>query len=172
MASVFVSRHPLSKKDRKKLLNRFSTVSKVLAETAKNASTIEIAKSKQGFELILADGKPIAVISGGSLLPTLNLALEKKGVLDIPQIVVDKGAVPHIINGADVMVPGIVRVKGDVELNSIVVIVDEDKCIPLAVGKALMSSGEIASSKKGRAIKNMHHYNDKIWLAVKTLLRR
>ena len=40
---------------------------------------------------------------------------------------------------------------------------DEKNGQPLAVGKALISSGEMIASNTGKAVKSLHHVGDDIW---------
>ena len=55
----------------------------------------------------------------------------------------------------------------------IVAIVDESTKVPVAVGEALMSSGEIlerlSGERRGRALRNIHRPGDEAWEASKVL---
>ena len=53
---------------------------------------------------------------------------------------VDTGAIPYVVNGADIMRPGIVAVTDDVKANAPVQIVDERHGKPLAIGIALFDA--------------------------------
>lgn len=81
--------------------------------------------------------------------------------ITLPAVYVDQGAVPFVLKGADVMVPGITEsdefAKGDV----VVVFYEETKSKSLGVGIALMSSDEIKKTTHGKAIKSLHHLKDK-----------
>ena len=79
------------------------------------------------------------------------------------------GAVPFVCKGANIMVPGIVRVEDDFERDELVVIIDEKHSKPLAIGISLFSSNEIRKMKQGIVIKNLHFVSDKIWAAAKVL---
>lgn len=94
-------------------------------------------------------------------IPTLLLIKLKYRDL-IPKAVVDEGAVKHIINGADVMAPGIVEID-DVEENELISIWEPRKETPIAIGKTLTNSKTIKELRKGKAIKNIHHVGDKLW---------
>ena len=73
------------------------------------------------------------------------------------------GAVKHILNGADIMAPGIVRIIGDFKKGDLVLVVDEKYGKPLAVCEALYSSEEISKMSKGKVLKNLHYVGDKVW---------
>lgn len=86
----------------------------------------------------------------------------------MPRIIVDMGAVPHVVGGADIMAPGIRRVQGDFKENQLVVIVDEKHGKFLAVGSSLLASRTLASTKKGKVILNLHYVGDPVWEAIKS----
>jgi len=50
-------------------------------------------------------------------------------------------------------------------------IVDEKHGKYLAVGKALVDSGTMAATKKGKVIENLHFVGDEVWEAVKEFMR-
>ena len=84
----------------------------------------------------------------------------------LPSVVVDMGAVPHICNGANVMAPGVVEVRGDFEESDLIVVRDERHGKALAVGKALKSSEGIRVADKGKVVENLHYVGDKLWKAI------
>ncbi len=90
------------------------------------------------------------------LIPTL------KADPRLPEVTVDMKAIAHVINGADIMRPGITQMdefkKGD-----IVKVVDENNRKGLAIGIALFSSEEIKEMSKGKVIENIHYVGDSIW---------
>jgi len=117
-------------------------------------------------ELILVDGKPILLKKRGQIVPTLrfDIALER-----LARVVVDMGAVPHICNGADVMVKGIRSVNKEFVRGALIVIVDETYGKPLAIGEALVDSTLIQEMERGKAISNLHFVGDDVWNAMKTI---
>ena len=68
-----------------------------------------------------------------------------------------------MVNGADVMAPGIVDADEDIKEGDVVFVVDENHKKPICVGIALMDGKSMKESDKGRAIKNLHYVGDKIW---------
>ncbi|MBW2970739.1 RNA-binding protein, partial [Candidatus Woesearchaeota archaeon] len=67
-----------------------------------------------------------------------------------------------MVNGADVMRPGIVEM-GDFNKGDFVVIVDEKHGKQLVIGKALFSSKDMRQMDKGKVIQNIHHVGDESW---------
>ncbi len=107
--------------------------------------------------LILVDGSVSLLEEGGKLLPFVG---EAEGLGR--KVVVDMGAVPYLVRGADVMSPGVVRVEGEIRPGEVVVVVDERHGKALAVGEALVSGGEMVG-RKGKVVRNLHHVGDSVW---------
>ncbi len=154
-------RHALSKKERKKVLKEF----------AEKFPKLKI-ESKVQMEIGVCNGKTLYFINSepmflknekDKLIPLLRYIYKTSNMLGLPLVVVDMGAVKHILNGADVMAPGIVRIIGDFNKGDIVLVVDEKYGKPLAVCEALYSSEEISAMEKGKVLKNLHHVGDRIW---------
>ena len=95
--------------------------------------------------------------SNEAWFPSLHILLA--GKLSLPKVVVDKGAIRFVVNGADIMRPGIVKVD-DFGNGDFVVIVDETMNKPLAVGKAMYSSEELRDKKEGKVVLSVHFYGD------------
>jgi len=87
----------------------------------------------------------------------------------LPAMIVDMGAVPHIVNGADVMRPGIKDFRGEFNEGDFVVVRDERNLRPLAVAIALVGLEECRAMKKGKVAKNIHHVNDRIWKLMRRI---
>ena len=119
---------------------------------------VEILEPESGIELIIGGGKALFFRKNGELFPTLNIV----DVIKIRRIVVDMGAVPYVVNGADVMGPGVVSADPEVEGGEVVVVVDERHGKSLAIGLALLA-GNGMKVPKGKVVKNLHHVGDKIW---------
>ena len=122
---------------------------------------VEIAKTEEGITLFLINGEPMIFEIEGRYFPTLKGLLEV--AVDRLYVVVDAGAVPFIINGADIMRPGIVEYDPGIKRGDLVVVLEERHRRPVAVGKALCSGEELAEMEKGKCIKNLHYVGDRIW---------
>ena len=77
-------------------------------------------------------------------------------------ILVDRGAVRHIVNGAHVMRPGI---KGYSEfgLDDVVVVRELDYKRPIALGVAVVGSSTLPAMERGQVVRNVHHLRDWAW---------
>lgn len=131
-----------------------------LSEPLGRRPKIEVLEFSEMGALYIIDGKATLVSLGGELLP----ALVYEPLLGrLPSLVVDMGAVPHICNGADVMAPGVVDVQGEFKAGALVVVRDERHGKAIAVGKALLESGEIALKRRGKVVRTLHFVGDKPW---------
>jgi PUA domain protein len=79
-------------------------------------------------------------------------------------VVVDAGAVRFVVNGADIMKPGIVSADPEIAVGDLVIVVEERHKKPLAVGRALVAGAEMKG--EGKAVKSLHHVGDAIWKGV------
>ena len=128
-------------------------------------------KQVKSFELtddteILSSSNFILVRNEDSLFPFLQ---DSDTLSSIPKLIVDKGAIPFVCKGANIMRPGIKTISGDFPLNSIVVISEDEHNQNLAVGKSLHSSDELLDLSKGMVVQNLHFVGDNIWNSCKDL---
>ena len=127
---------------------------------------IEISKKDQvelvedEYKIILINKKPAFFYHQDKAVPTLKF-LQENDVLK--KITVDMGAVKFVVNGADIMRPGIEEIEAGISKEDFVVIVDKNNKKPLAVGIALYSSEEMKSMNSGKVIKNIHYVGDELW---------
>jgi len=155
----------LKEREAKQLLADFSRKIKVKTETLFGPKPNIEQTETQGTTIFIINGKPLMARFNETLFPTLTF--EEISLL-LPKIVVDMGAVPHICNGADLMAPGIVRIKGDFQEKGLIVIVDERHEKPLAIGVALLNSQDAKTLKHGKIAKNVHFVGDKLWNLLKS----
>jgi PUA-domain protein len=122
---------------------------------------VEILETNTDFSIYIVNKKPLLMDAGDWVFPTL------KGALQCPfperRVTVDAGAIPFVVNGADIMRPGIVAVSGDVKAQAPVQIVDERHGKPLAIGIALYDGQAIFDSASGKMCRHFHHVGDELW---------
>lgn len=115
----------------------------------------------EDYSLILVDGKPLLFEIEGQLFPTVRGALEMG--LQKRLVVVDKGAIRFVSNGADIMAPGVIEADPEIKVGDFVIIVEETHKKALAIGKALMEGPQMVEANSGKAIKSITHVGDKLW---------
>jgi PUA domain protein len=102
----------------------------------------------------------------GTLLPFLG----EEGLLRaLPAVVVDPGAVRFVVNGANVMRPGVVRFEGDFRAGDVVGIRESKHSKFIAVGLALKPLAEAEAAASGPVVRNLHYVGDRLWEAAKEL---
>ena len=75
-------------------------------------------------------------------------------------VYVDRGAIPFIIKGADLMRPGIVKIEDEIKKEEIVMIKDEEHNKLLALGFSLFNSNDMKNQEKGKSVQIYHYFND------------
>ncbi len=159
-------RYSLKTKESKQILSQASERLKINLEAIFDSkANVETVETEFG-RLLLVGGKPLLFESAGKVLPTL---LANEILIQLPKVVVDMGAIPHVCNGADIMAPGIVRFEGTFGKNALVLIVDMKYGKPLAIGEILFDAENAREVKKGVVVKNVHYVSDQIWNFAKTL---
>jgi PUA domain protein len=151
------SRHHLKGSEARKII---ATLESFLEDdSALKKASLERSETDEGVDLIFVDGKPLIMIIEGQPFFTVLGAIELKPNKRL--VVVDSGAVRFIVNGADIMKPGIVSADPEIAPGDLVVVVEERHKKPLAIGRALIPGTEMKG--EGKAIKSLHHVGDQVW---------
>jgi len=111
-------------------------------------------------DILLINNKPMFFYYEKRIVPMLKLVLMKNF---LKKITVDMGAVKFVVNGADIMRPGITAIEDGIQKDDIIVIIDETHNKPLAIGIALYSSSEMKKMDCGKVVKNIHYVGDRLW---------
>ncbi len=126
-------------------------------------SRVELESVKDA-EIIFVDDEPVAIRKDSELVPALVNAL---AVSRLPRVVVDMGAVPHVVGGADIMAPGIRKVEGEFSQGQLLVVVDEKHGKHISIGMSLVNSAFLRTMKHGKAVANLHYVGDPVWEVIK-----
>ncbi|RLF88058.1 RNA-binding protein [Thermococci archaeon] len=162
-------KHPLSKKEVKEIIRQLSEMfgEEIASKMLKKKDDVKVAEFDKMTEIIIVNDRPMFIRRKGLIFPLVialyNLSDEEDLRKWPRRVVVDEGAVPHILNGADVMAPGIVDADENIREGDFVFIVEENYGRPLAIGIALMSGKAMKERDRGKAVKVIHHARDKIW---------
>lgn len=151
------SRHHLKVSDARKII---AVIEPLLDDpSAFRKATLERAETDEEIDLIFVDGRPLIMVMEGQIFLTVLGAIELKPQKKL--VIVDSGAVRFIVNGADVMNPGIVFADPEIAKGDLVIVAEERHKKPLAIGRAIISGTEMHG--EGKAIKSLHHVGDLIW---------
>lgn len=151
------SKHHLKGSDARKII---AAIEPLLNDpSALRKASLELAETDEEIDLIFVDGRPLIMVMEDRPFLTVLGAIELNPQKKL--VIVDSGAVRFIVNGADVMNPGIVSADPEIEAGDLVIVAEERHKKPLAVGKALIPGKEMHG--EGKAIKSLHHVGDPIW---------
>jgi len=151
-----MKRKPLSKSEIKDLNKLLETYEIKFDKKDK----IELVENKYYAK----DREIILFYSDSIIIPTLKYILKNK--VNMKEIIVDMGAIKFVVNGADIMRPGIVCFDENISVNDFVLIKDEKNKTPIAIGKALLDSKNLTETKLGKVIQNIHFIGDDLWKMV------
>ncbi len=119
---------------------------------------VELLEDKH--KIILINKDPAFVYYEEKLVPALKY-LQTHEILK--KIAIDVGAIKFVVNGADVMRPGIIFIDPEIKKDEVIVVIDGIHKKALAVGIALFSGSEMQAMNTGKVIKNVHWVGDEIW---------
>jgi PUA domain protein len=153
-------RHLLKKREQKLELERLEND---LGSSIGLGSDVQLESGilDDGSRILLLNGDIVFFESEGRFFPTLKALLT--GIIHIPKVTVDMGAVKFVVNGADIMRPGITQVDDEVKEDGIVSVVDERHGKPLAVGISSLSAADLRAATSGKVVRSVHHVNDELW---------
>jgi PUA-domain protein len=152
-----MKRKQLSKGETKALNERLRELYSIENFVGKKDSVDSVVSEAH---LIFVNGQPAFFLLDSEPMPTLKFLLQRQ---ILKMVTVDMGAVKFVVQGADIMRPGIVELDSGIKKGEVVAVVDEKNRKPLAVCKALFSSEEIRNMSSGRVLHNNHFVGDVIW---------
>lgn len=126
-----------------------------------DAKTIEVVETDSAFTIYLVEKKPLLMEFEGRIFPTVRGAVERP--FKARKVTVDMGAVPFVMNGADIMRPGVVDATPDVRKDAPCIIAEERYGKPLAVGIALFDGPDLLAQEKGKVVRTVHRVGDGVW---------
>ena len=139
-----MSKHYLSKKDVKHFQEKLSS----MGLSVPDSGDLQVDETKG--RSIYYIGRVEVAVEEGELLPTpafLNIIKPAKRVIKV-----DNGAVPHILNGANVFARGILSMSEDIRKDDYVFIADQNGRF-IATGKAMLDYDPEIRSKSGEAVR-------------------
>ena len=153
-------RHRLRQKE---LVNLSSVLDSELGTTSFSSSdpveTAEVYGLEQNVYILVdeivaleIDGRPFLSLPG-----LLKYGASKR------HVTVDSGAVGFVVNGADIMGPGVVGGDGAVLKGQIVWIREEKYGRPLAIGRSIVDGAMFGRKEKGKCVESLFYVGDKLW---------
>ena len=151
------SRHHLKMSDARKII---AAIEPLLDDpSALKKAKLELAETDEGIDIVFVNDRPLIMVMEEQIFLTVLGAIELEPKKKL--VFVDSGAVRFIVNGADVMNPGIVFADPEIAVGDLVIVAEERHKKPLAIGRALLPGTEMHG--EGKAVKSLHHVGDLIW---------
>lgn len=115
-------------------------------------------------DVVSKNGIPYLILKDSSYYPHLKYLLEHEDFQDFfPSVYIDKGAIPFLLKGADMMRPGIQKIEGEFTLGNIILIKDENHHKLLGIGFSKFSREELEQQTSGKSIDVFHFVNDQYY---------
>ena len=111
---------------------------------------------KEKDNMLYKNEAKFLIIKDNEFLPHLKSINEK----EYKSIYVDKGAIPFVIKGADIMRPGIRKIDENIEKSEIILVKDDMHNKTLAIGFAEYNSEEMQKQEKGKSVIIYHYVGD------------
>uniref|UniRef100_A0A0N5AYW4 PUA domain-containing protein n=1 Tax=Syphacia muris TaxID=451379 RepID=A0A0N5AYW4_9BILA len=152
---------------RQKIVEQFPLLENYIEEILPKKENFKLVKCKDHIELIVDANDAVTFIKtrDTGYIPTLRLLHKYPFIM--PHQQVDKGAIKFVLNGSQIMCPGLTspgaKLTDNISKNTLVAVMAEGKQHALGIGLMKMSSEEIRSINKDVGIENIHHLNDGIW---------
>lgn len=153
-------RHAIKKSELSRLTQNLEEQIGEFASLYKS-KTIELGETGGNIRIFLIDKQPCLMEYESWVFPTLRGLIAHP--IDCRKITVDSGAVGYVVNGADIMRPGIISVTDDVRKGMPVQVVEERHGKPLAVCISLYDADGLMAQDKGKCCKNVHFIGDELW---------
>ena len=148
----------LSRRDSVDMISKIESSLGISLNLPKSAQA-QCAEPEDGAVFVRLDGFEF-VKAGDSFFPFLG---SQATVALFPSATVDEGAIKFMLNGADVMRPGIKKFDAWGPAGKMVVVKEEKKGRAIAAGPSAVSSSEAEGMTKGGCVKNLHHVGDRYW---------
>ncbi|EEY66908.1 uncharacterized protein PITG_17779 [Phytophthora infestans T30-4] len=151
---------------RSKVLEQYPDLESYAEMFMPKKAPMVVAKCHNHIQIVLHEGEPLFFNQrDGPFMPTLKLLHKMPHVMK--QVRADKGAIPFVLSGANVMCPGLTSAGGDMpeplEAGTPVAIMAEGKEHAMAIGILSMSTDDIRNKSKGVAIEMVHFLGDDLW---------
>jgi len=148
----------VSRRDSVEMISKIESSLGLSLNLPKSAQA-QCAEPEEGAVFVSLNGYEF-VQSGTGFFPFLG---SSETLALFPSAVVDEGAIKFLLNGADVMRPGIRKLDDWGEAGRMVVVREEKKGRAIAVGPSTVPSAEAQGMSKGTCVRNVHHVGDRYW---------
>ncbi len=159
-----MKRWTLSKHDSVELIERIETSLQVRLGLGRTAQA-RCEEPKEGIVFAHLDSL-VFVQADGRYFPFLG---SQEALSLFPSAIVDEGAIRFLLNGADVMRPGVKSYDSWGGEGMTVVVKEGKKNRAIVVSQSTIKSDDMPNISKGTCLKNLHRVGDEYWNAYKTV---
>lgn len=159
-----MKRWTLSKHDSLELIEKIETSLDVRLSLARS-SQARCEEPKEGI-IFAHFGELVFVLTDRRFVPFLG---SQDALSLFPSASVDEGAIKFLLNGADIMRPGVKSYDQWGPEGKTVVVREEKKNRAIVVSQSTVRSEDMPAISKGTCLKNIHHVGDAYWNAYKTV---
>lgn len=138
--------------------NDLANVSKEFADILPDK--VEIVERKDNKYVIGEEGV-LVFGSDRGFFPTVKGALKIKS--GKRAVTVDAGAISFVINGADIMRPGVVSWDAEIKKDDYVIIREETHGKAIGIGTSLWDNEDFESKTTGKCVKSLYFVGDDVW---------
>jgi len=124
------------------------------------SSQVACVEPSEGTTFVTLERRYVFVQTGDELIPFLG---SREAISLFPSVRVDEGAIKFVLNGADIMRPGVRSFDEWGEAGRLVAVREEKRDRAIAVGRAVVTGEEMAKMDKGPCLRNLHHLGDRFW---------
>ena len=149
-------RHPVKKKY---AISKIQCIEEMLGCRVNFNNLIESAEWNKK-EVLLLDGNLDIIILNDTPFLTLNGINKYQPTRRF--VKVDRVAVRFILNGADIMAPGIIEADPSIEEGNLVWVKNPEDT-GIAIGYALFKGSNMVTTHQGKAVETIHHLGDALW---------
>jgi len=151
---------------RNTIIEQYPMITEVIDQILPKKQPITVTKCQNHVNLITVNNEVVFFNEReGPYYPSLKLLHKYPHILR--RVQVDRGAIKFVMQGANIMCPGLTSPGGQLEeklpAETIVAIFAEGKKQVLAVGITKLSAEDIRDKNKGIAMDNIHYLNDGLW---------
>ena len=159
-----MKRWVLSRRDSVEMIGKIESSLGLTLDLPKSAQA-QCAEPGDGVVFVSLDSLEFIQV-GDKFIPYLG---SQQTLALLPAAVVDEGAIRFLLNGADVMRPGIRKLDDWGGAGRFVVVREEKKERAIVVGLSTVTGAEAQAMSRGSCLKNLHHVGDKYWNLHKSL---
>ncbi|KAA8493385.1 Malignant T-cell-amplified sequence 1 [Porphyridium purpureum] len=156
---------------RARIEEQMPSLNEYMDELLPKKEKVLVVKCEEHVSLLCVEKKmePLFFcVRDGPYFPTLRLLHMFPHAL--PRVQVDRGAIKHVMKGADIMCPGLTSpgaaMPVELEQNAIVAVMAEGKQHAVGIGRMKMSTAQIREVNKGVGIENVHHLGDGLFKTI------